>query len=28
MFGGAPPGSHYQPPSLEGGKINQGGFSN
>ena len=27
MFGGAPPGSHYQPPSLEGGKINQGGFS-
>ncbi|MGH6881804.1 DUF6111 family protein [Hypericibacter sp.] len=28
LFGGAAPGSHYQPPSLENGQINQGGFSN
>jgi hypothetical protein len=27
LFGGAAPGSHYQPPSLENGQINQGGFS-
>ena len=28
LFGGAAPGSRYQPPSLENGQINQGGFSN
>jgi hypothetical protein len=27
LFGGAEPGSHYQPPRLENGQINQGGFS-
>jgi uncharacterized protein DUF6111 len=27
FFGGAPPGSHYQPPRLEDGQINQGGFT-
>ncbi|QEX21007.1 hypothetical protein FRZ61_09270 [Hypericibacter adhaerens] len=27
FFGGAPPGSHYEPPSLEDGQIKQGGFS-
>jgi len=28
LFGGAAPGSHYQPPRLENGQINQGGFTN
>ncbi|MFZ5792216.1 MAG: DUF6111 family protein [Pseudomonadota bacterium] len=28
LFGGAEPGSRYQLPSLEGGQVKPGGFSN